>query len=161
MSTWNVTNLLGAQVDTVDSTQKFNLGERCHARHVTGDYIGEFVYMQGVGNNAIGLWVLLNYDDGIVSLLVDGDIGGVGISMSAAVASTYGWFQTCGKGLGMLAAGVADNAALFIDAGGVAQATATGKSEIIGARAAAASGSSAANTEVEIDHPVVGSPVGA
>ena len=153
---WDSIDLLGAQIGTVDSTQVFNLGMTCRGRNNTSGYIGEFVYMQGVASNADTLWCQLNYDNCVVSLLADGAIGGVGISMGALVASTFGWFQIRGKASGMLAASVSDNAALYISASGVAQATASGKSEIIGARAAAASGSSAAATDVEIHYPVCG-----
>lgn len=161
MATWNAIDLLGARIDEVDSTKAFNLGQKCTARHLTGDYIGEFVYMQGVASNAEGLFCLLNYDNGVVSLLADGDIGGVGISRGAIIASTFGWFQIRGKASGYLAASVADNAQLFISAGGIGQATASGKSEIINARAAAASGSSAGLTEVEINYPCVTTGVAA
>jgi len=153
---WNATDLLGAPIATVDSSPVFNLGQKCEARNTSTGYIGEFVYMKGVASTATGLWCLLNYDNGTVSLLADGDIGGVGVAMGAIVASKYGWFQVRGKGVGMLAASIADNAGLYISAAGVAIATASGKSEIQGARAAAASGSSAANTEVELHYPKVG-----
>ena len=70
--------------------------------------------------------------------------------------------QIKGKGSGLLAASVADNAALYTTAtAGQGGATASSQSEIVGARAAAASGSSAANTDVEIDYPHCCSLVGA
>lgn len=153
---WNATDLMGVTIANVDSSAAFPLGTKATARNTSTGYTGEFVYMKGIASNATGLWCLLNYDNGTVSLLADGDIGGVGISMGAIVASKYGWFQVRGKGTGMLAASIADNAGLYISASGVAIATASGKSEIQGARAAAASGSSAANTEVEIHYPKVG-----
>lgn len=158
---WNAQDLLGASIATVDSSAAYPLGTKCTARNTSTGYVGEFVYMKGVASTATGLWCLLNYDNGTVSLLADGDLGGVGIAMGAIVASKYGWFQIRGKGTGMLAASIADNAGLYISAAGVAIATASGKSEIQGARAAAASGSSAANTEVEIHYPQVGLSAGA
>ena len=153
---WDTIDLLGAQIGTVDSAQGFSLGQCCQARNNTSGFVGEFIYMQGVASNADTLWCQLDYDTGIVSLLADGAIGGVGISMGALVASTFGWFQIRGKASGMLSSSIADNAALYISAAGVAIATSSGKSEIIGARAAAASGSSAAATDVEIHYPVCG-----
>ena len=153
---WNSTTLPGAQIATVDSARVFPLGATCCARNTSTGYEGEFIYMQGVASNATGLFCQLNYDNGVVSLLADGAIGGVGVSMGAIVASTFGWFQIRGKASGFLAASVADNAGLYINAAGIGQATASGKSEIIGARAAAASGSSAALTEVELHYPTCG-----
>lgn len=158
MATWNATDLLGARIDEVDTTKKFDFGQKCTARHISSGYIGEFVYMQGVASNAEGYFCLLNHDNGVVSLLADGDIGPVGVSRGAIVASTFGWFQVSGKASGFLAASVADNAGLYAtSSAGVAGATASGKSEIANARAAAASGSSAALTEVELGaYPHVG-----
>lgn len=158
---WNAYDPMGVSISTVDSAQVFPLGTIAKARNTSTGYVGEFVYMKGVASCATGLWTLLNYDNGTVSLLADGDIGGVGVSMGAIVASTFGWFQIQGKGTGMLAASIGDNAGLYISAAGVAIATASGKSEIQGARAAAASGSSAANTEVELHYPQVGLSAGA
>ena len=40
-----------------------------------------------------------------------------GVAMAATVASTFGWFQIKGKGVGLLAASVADNAGLYTTAG--------------------------------------------
>jgi hypothetical protein len=151
---WNTVDLPGAQIATVDSAQVFPLGTKCTARNTSSGYVGEFVYMKGVASNSVGLFCQLDYDSGSVSLLADGAVGGVGVSMGSIVASTFGWFQVRGKGSGWLAASVADNAQLYINAGGVGQATASGKSEIMGARAAAASGSSAALTEVELSYPL-------
>jgi hypothetical protein len=158
---WNTIDLPGAQIATVDSSKTFDLGTTCKARNTSTGYVGEFVYMQGVASNATGLFCQLDYDNHVVSLLADNAVGGVGVSMGAVIASTFGWFQIRGKASGFLAASVADNAALFINAAGIGQATASGKSEIIGARAAAASGSSAALTEVELHYPHCASLVAA
>lgn len=159
---WNAIDLMGAEIATVDSAAKFNLGQTCKARDTSTGYIGEFVYMQGVASNATGLWNQLNYGNHVVSLLADGAIGGVGVSMGAIIASTFGWFQTKGKATAMVAAAVADNAALYISAAGVAIAATSNKSEIIGARtAAAADSSSAGNIACEISNPVCGLSFGA
>jgi len=160
---WNVINLLGVDLAAFDTTTPiFALGTMCAARNTTTGYIGEFVYMKGVASTAVGSWVLLSYDDGTTSLLADGDIGPVGVAMSANIlATTYGWYQVRGKGSGILAASVGDNAGLYATAViGTAGATASGKSEIIGARAAAASGAGGA-TEVELNYPVCGLSAGA
>lgn len=158
---------LGADITAVDTTKQFQFGTCVKGEYVNSSaavtHFGEFTYQQGVASCAAGSWVALNPDNSTVALLPDGHIGGVGVAMAATVASTYGWFQIKGKGVGLLSASVADNAALYTVAStaGTAGATASGQSEILGARAAAASGSSAANTDVELNYPVCGSPVGA
>jgi hypothetical protein len=161
MMGWNATDIIGVNITGIDTVPAFPLGTKVTARNTTNGYAGEFVYMKGVASTATGLWALLNYDDGTTTLLADGQIGPAGVAMGATVASTYGWYQVRGKASAMLAAGVADNAGLYISAAGVAIATASGKSEIIGARAAEAPGSSAAVVEVEINYPVLGLSAGA
>ncbi len=157
---------LGATITDVDTTKKFQFGTCVKGEYYNSSaavtHFGEFTYQQGVASCAAGSWVALNPDNSTVSLLADGHLGGVGVATAATVASTYGWFQIKGKAVGLLAASVADNAGLYTTAtAGTAGATASGQSEIIGARAAAASGSSAANTDVELNYPVCGLSAGA
>lgn len=155
---WNSIDLPGASIESVDSSQVFPLGTTCEARNTTSGYLGEFIYMQGVASCAAGSWVLLNYDNGVVSLLADTNAGGVGVAMAATVASTFGWFQIRGKASANLAASCADNAQLYTTAtaGTVDDATA-GQYQIYGARAASAVTSAAAG-EVEIHYPQVAGP---
>jgi len=157
---WNTIDLPGAQITEFGTTQIFNLGQTCKARDTSTGYIGEFIYMQGVASTAAGSWVLLNYDDHVVSLLADTNVGGVGVAMSACVASNFGWFQIRGKAEANLAASCADNAALYTTAtaGTVDDATA-GQYQVYGARAAETV-TSAAVAEVEINYPQVGPPDG-
>lgn len=158
MATWNALNLPGASIDTVDTSQKFTLGQTCKARHITGDYEGEFVYMKGVASCVLGSWVLLNYDNHTLSLLIDTNVGGVGVAMGALVASTFGWSQIRGKAQASLAASCADNAELYTTAsGGVADDATTGQFQIYGARCAETI-TSAAVAEVEIHYPQVAGP---
>jgi hypothetical protein len=157
---WNSTNLLGPRIEDVYTTMEYALGTRCMARNTTSGYAGEFIFAKGVASTVATSWVLISYDDHSTSLLADGDIGPVGIAMAATVANTYGWYQIRGKASGKLAASVNDNAGLYTTAtAGTAGATSAGKSEIIGARAAAASGAGGA-TEVEINYPVCGLSAG-
>ena len=159
---WNVIDLPGARIEEFGTTKEFSPGQTCKARNTTSGFIGEFIYLQGIGSTATGLWVSINPDTYVTALLADGHVGGCAVAMGACVASNYGWYQTCGKASAMVAAAVADNAALFVDAAGVAIATASGKSEIIGARCAeAADASSAGNIEVELNYPQCASPAGA
>lgn len=158
---WNTIDLLGPDITKVYTTLDYALGTKCMARNTTTGYVGEFIFLKGVASTAAASWVLISYDDHSTSLLADNDIGPVGIAMAATVASTYGWYQIRGKASGLLAASVGDNAALYATAtAGTAGATSSGKSEIIGARAAAAAGAGGA-TEVEINYPVCGLSAGA
>ena len=150
---------LGAQVDQVDSSAVFQYGTRCYAQYYDASsaattYHGDFVYVKGVASAAAGKWAALNPDNDATTLLPDAHRGGVGVFVSSLVASKSGWVQVTGKGQGLLDASVADNAALHCTAtAGQAGATGAGLTEIMGARAAAASGSSAANTDVELWWP--------
>jgi len=155
---WNVIDLPGARIEEFDTTKVFNIGQTCKARNTANGYIGEFVYMQGVASCVVGAWACLNYDTGIVNLLIDTDVGGVGIAMSASVASTFGWFQIRGKAAGSLAASCADNAELYTTSvAGVVDDALTGQFQVFGARCAETV-TGAAVAEVEIHYPQVAGP---
>jgi hypothetical protein len=148
-------------MDTIDSSASFQYGTRAYARYINASSAvtlhGDFVYVKGVANCDAGEWVSLNPDNDTIALLADGHIGGVGVAVSDLVASKSGWVQVTGKASALLAASVADNAGLYTTGtAGTAGATGAGQSEIMGARAAAASGSSAANTDVELWWPNCG-----
>lgn len=156
---WNATNLMGATIAKVDTAAAFPLGTKVTARNTADGYMGEFIYMKGVASTAAGNWVSLNYDDGSTTRLIDGAIGPVGVAMGALIASTYGWYQVQGKAEALVDNSIADNTALYALAAssvGMAGATGVGLSEILGARSAEATTSSAAIVEVEISYPVVG-----
>ena len=157
---WNSIDLPGASIETVDSSQVFPLGTKCTARNTAAStgWVGEFVYMAGVASCAASDWVLLNYDNYTVSLLGDTNVGPVGLSLGATIASTFGWFQVRGKGTGKLAASCADNAQLYTTAtAGVVDDALSGQFQIYGARAASGVTSAAAG-EVEINYQVVAGP---
>jgi hypothetical protein len=160
---WNVVDLPGARIEEFGTTLEYPLGTTCTARNTTSGYVGEFIYLQGIGSTVAGSWVSINPDNYTTALLADGHIGGAAVSMTACVADNYGWYQIYGKAEGYVDAGVADNAGLYTTAtAGMAGATASGQSEIIGARAAeAADASSAGNIEVELSYPVLGLSAGA
>lgn len=156
---------LGAKVDQVDSSAVFEFGTRAFARAIDSSSasvgVVEFVYVKGVASAAYGKWAMWHQDNHATGLAADGHVGPFGVFVSSLTASKFGWIAIRGKVEALLAASVADNAALFTTAtAGQAGATAGSQSEIIGARAAAASGSSAANTEVEIYYPVGASLTG-
>ena len=154
---------IGANMAQVDSSAVFRTGattacaEYWNASSSAVTHYGEFRYVTGVASCASGNWLALNPDSTVVALLADAHRGGVAVAVSALVASTYGWVQVRGKGTGLIEESVADNAALFATTtAGEAGPTGSGLTEIIGARAAAASGTSSAatNTDVELSYPV-------
>jgi hypothetical protein len=120
-------------------------------------HYGDFRYVTGVASCAAGSWLALNPDNTVVSLLADAHRGGVAVAVSALGASKFGWVQVRGKGIGLIEESVSDNAALFATTtAGEAGPTGSGLTEIFGARAAAASGTSSAatNTDVELSNPI-------
>jgi hypothetical protein len=116
---------------------------------------GEFIYLLGLANTAVGTWVTFNADDYSTTLLAANAIGPVAVAMSANVASQYGWYQITGKAIGKALTGYADN--------GLVYATATGGSVddavVAGDRVKNALGASAVDTpstglaEFEIQRP--------
>lgn len=76
-------------------------------------YGGEFIYLKGVANTAVGSWVTYNMDDGSTTLLAANAIGAVGVAMSANVASQYGWYQIEGKAVGKALSGYLDNGLVY------------------------------------------------
>lgn len=153
---WNVLDLPGARIETVDLAPVFQLGLKCCARNTTTGFAGEFVYAKGVASVVAGSWCLINHDSGEVTLLADGDVGPAGVAMGATIEDTYGWFQVKGKASAYLGANCADNAILYTTStAGMADDTATSQSEIMGSRCAALVGGASANGEVELDYPVL------
>jgi hypothetical protein len=152
---WSSTDLPGAKIDQVDSSQVFPLGTRCKARNraASTGWEGEFIYMKGVASCAAGQWVMFHQDDYSTALLAKDHLGPVGVAMAATIASTFGWFQIAGKATAALAASCADNAALYTTAtAGTVDDASSSQSEVVGARAASAV-TSAADGEVEIFYP--------
>lgn len=115
---------------------------------------GEFIYLLGVANTAVGSWVTYSADDFSTALLAGNAIGPVAIAMSANVASKYGWYQISGKAIGKTNGDVADNANLYCSSGGTVDDTDVAGDFISGAKAASA-GTGATTIEVEIHRPFV------
>jgi len=136
------------------TTKKMALGTIVRAEDPTYG-VGEFIYLVGVASTAVGSWVTVHEDGFTTSLLAANDIGRVAVSMSANVASQYGWYQISGKAVGKALASYADN--------GLVYATATAGSiddaVVAGDRVKQAIGASAVDTpstglaEFEIDRP--------
>jgi len=136
------------------TTQKHPLGTIVRAVDPTyGE--GEFIYLLGVANTAVGSWVTVHEDGFTTTLLAANDIGRTAISMSANVASQYGWYQISGKAVGKALAGYVDNALVYA----TATAGSVDDAVVAGDRVKKAIGASAVDTpstglaEFEIDRP--------
>lgn len=148
-------NRLGQSlVGSVDAAAKVAVGTIMRAEDPTYG-AGEFIYLKGVANTAVGSWVTFNMDDGSTALLAANAIGPVAVAMAATIADTWGWYQISGKAVGKALANYADN--------GLVYATATAGSiddaVVAGDRVKNALGASAVGTpstglaEFEIQRP--------
>lgn len=147
--------LVGSQfIDTVSDTQRHPLGMILEAADpVYG--AGEFIYLKGAANIAVGSWVTYNGDDWTPTLLAANAIGPVAVSMGANTASTYGFFQIQGKAIGKVLAGYVDNADVYATAtaGSVDDAVVAGD-RVKNAKGASAIGTPAAGlAEFELARP--------
>ena len=95
-------------------------------------------------------------DDGTTALLAANAVGPGGLAMSANIlATTYGWYQISGKGVGLVAAGFADNA----DCYATATAGTVDDAVVAGDRVHNANGASAIDTpatgqaEIQLNRP--------
>lgn len=148
-------NRLGqSRIGSVDTSAAVPVGTIVRADHrIYGS--GEFIYLAGVADTAVGTWVTYRMDDGSTVRLAANAIGPVAVAMAASVASRFGWYQIHGKAIGRALALYADN--------GLVYATATAGSiddaPVAGDRVKRAIGASAIDTpsagfaEFEIDRP--------
>lgn len=116
-----VDGLAGSQpIASTSTTQLHPLGTRVRAvdRGSNQNGEGEFVYVKGVTDGAVGSWVGINQDDYSVTLAVaDGIYDSVGVLMAALSASTiYGWAQVRGKAVGKALTAFADNGQVYLTA---------------------------------------------
>lgn len=127
---------IGAQpIANTETTQKHPLGTIVKAVDPTyGE--GEFIYLLGVANTAVGSVVVYNTSGYQTTLAPAGTNlpQPVAIAMSANVASQYGWYQISGRAIAKKTSGLAlaSNAAVGVKTAGLIAASGTGK-EIIGA----------------------------
>jgi hypothetical protein len=77
---------------------------------------GEFIYLEGLADTAVGEVVHYNASDFSTTLAVAGGIGPIAIAMSANVADQFGWYQIQGKAAGKVLTGFADNANCYLTA---------------------------------------------
>jgi hypothetical protein len=147
---------IGAVVTDGDYNDVVPLGTIIEA--VDPDYgAGEFIYLGGAANTAVGSVVTYNADDFSTALAVAAAIGPVAVAMAATVASTKGWYQIQGKGVAKVLTGFADNANCYLTstAGSIDDALVAGD-YIAGMKGASAIGTPAAGlAEVELSRPAV------
>jgi len=147
--------LIGSQpIADTSTVQQHPLGTIVNAVDPTyGE--GEFIYLLGLAATAIGSWVTYNADDNSTALLAANAIGPVAVSMSANVASQYGWYQISGKAVGLCLVLFADNGLVYATAtaGSVDDAVVAGD-RVKNAKGASAIGTpSGSFAEFEIQRP--------
>lgn len=109
------TPLIGFQpIAETSTTQNHPLGMLVQAIDPTyGE--GEFIYLKGVASTAIGS--LVDYDQYLATTTLapaTGGKGSVAVSMSANVASQYGWYQICGAAVVKAPNAMTVNAEVFM-----------------------------------------------
>lgn len=139
-------------VDVTETTAKHIVGTR--ARGIDPLYgNGEFIYLLGVANTAVGSIVTFDVTTFQTTLCaVGGNIARpVAIAMSANVAAQYGWYQISGIAVARKTCTVslAAGAAVGVLTIGLVAGTASGR-EIQGACVAAVASATAGRTTVSI-----------
>lgn len=116
-----IDQVLGSQpIADTSTTQKHPLGTIVRAVDPTYGG-GEFIYLKGVVSTTVGSFV--NYDNSFQTALETAVTAGpprpLAVSMSANVASQYGWYQISGMANGVKAdtLSLADNLAFGVTAG--------------------------------------------
>lgn len=150
---YNITTLAGAQpIANTSTEQKHTLGTIVRAWDPTyGE--GEFIYLLGVASTAVGS--IVTYDASTyqtVLCAVGGNIPrAVAVSMSANVASQYGWYQISGVAVckKTCTISLAAGAAVGVLTTGLIAGTGSGK-EIQGAAVAAVASATAGRTTVSV-----------
>lgn len=144
------------EVHTPGYVAAWKLGDIVRA--VDPDYgAGEFIYLAGVADTAVGSVVVYNADNFSTKLAEADDIGPVAVAMAASVANTNGWYQIQGKGVASVATGFADNANCYLTStAGTIDDTVVAGDYIFGMKGASAIGTPAAGlAEVELSRPFV------
>ena len=146
--------LIGQAIADTSTTQMHALGAIVRAKDPTYG-VGEFIYLKGAANTAVGSWVTYNADDWSTTLLAANAIGPVAVSMSANVASQYGWYQISGKAVGKALSGYVDNALVWATstAGSVDDAVVDGDMVHLAKGASALDTPSTGFAEFEIHRP--------
>lgn len=161
MAYYPVTPQLGIQtIADTSTTQNHPLGTVVLANDPTTYGTGEFVYLKGAANTVVGSMVKWDPVAGTTTLNPDTAVlaGPVAISMSANVASQYGWYQISGAAVvKKTAVAVSPDVKLYQSAtiGRVMPTSASGKA-VLGMRsintATVASGTSTITVLIERPH---------
>lgn len=139
-STYRPTNFMGCQpIQTTDTTQRHALGQITKATNDTyGE--GEFIYLLGVASTEAGSLVKYNATTFQTVLVTATAVQAcpVAVSMSANVASQYGWYQIAGNAvIKKTGVAVTPQVTLFISAtAGRVKVAASAGLQIVGARSA-------------------------
>jgi len=150
---YSVFDLAGAQpIANTSTEQKHVLGTIVRATDPTyGE--GEFIYLLGVASTAIGSIVAFDASTyQTVLCAVGGNIPRpIAVSMSANVASQYGWYQISGQAVcaKTCTVSLAAGAAVGVLTTGLIAGTGSGK-EIQGAAVAAVASATAGRTTVKV-----------
>jgi len=150
---YSVFDLAGAQpIANTSTEQKHVLGTIVRATDPTyGE--GEFIYLLGVASTAIGSIVTFDASTyQTVLCAVGGNIPRpIAVSMSANVASQYGWYQISGQAVcaKTCTVSLAAGAAVGVLTTGLIAGTGSGK-EIQGAAVAAVASATAGRTTVKV-----------
>lgn len=140
----------------VSATQMHPLGTR--VKGIDSVYgPGEFIYLKGVENTAVGSLVTFYPDSYATALLAGNAIGAVAVALAATVADTYGWYQIYGKGACKVVAAVADNGLVYACAtAGSGDDAATAGDRVKGALfASATDGPATGYAEIELSYPLM------
>lgn len=146
-------------IDEVSTTQLHPLGliVKAEDKGSNGNGVGEFIYVKGVTNGAVGSWVGIAADDFTTTLAVaNGIYPLVGVLMSALDASTdYGWAQISGKAVGKALTSFADNGDVYLTAtaGSVDDADVAGDFVSNAKGASALDGPATGMAEFELSRP--------
>ena len=150
---YGIVSLAGAQgVDDTSTTQKHPLGTIARGTDPTyGE--GEFIYLLGVASTVVGS--VVTYDASTYQTVLCA-VGGaiprpIAISMSANVATQYGWYQISGVAVvkKQCTVSLAAGAAVGVLSTGLIAGTASLK-EIFGAAVAAVASATAGRTTVRV-----------
>lgn len=151
--TYAVSTLAGCQpIANTDATQKHPLGTIVRANDPTyGE--GEFIYLLGVASTTVGS--IVTYDPSTYQTTLCA-VGGsiprpIAVSMSANVASQYGWYQISGQAVcaKTCTISLAAGAAVGVLTTGLIAGTGSAK-EIQGACVAAVASATAGRTTVKV-----------
>lgn len=155
-------SLVGQVFGETSTSAKAELGLIVRAKDpVYG--VGEFIYLKGAANMAVGSWVTYNQDDNSTTLLAANAIGPVAVALAPVLANQFGFFQISGKAVGKVLTGFVDNANVYATAtaGSVDDAVVAGD-RVKGAVGASAIGTpSAGLAEFEISRPFMDDAVAA